>query len=352
MRLVFAGSGAFACPTLRWLAQSEHEVPFVLTQPARGSGRGRHTTRTPVAAQAAALGFEVLEVEDVNEPSVVERVAAMGARLGLVIAFGQKLGEQLLTALPGGFVNLHASLLPKFRGAAPINWAIVRGAQRTGCTVFRIVEKMDAGPILCARWTEIKPEETAGELHDRLAGIGVDAVQATLAMFEGNIIPPGEPQNHAEATHAPKLRKSDGLINWNCSARDVVNHIHGMTPWPGARSRFVSGDERWEGAVILRARVAEDPAALMGTGKPATSHQEPESQAGRETPVSVQPDASAQGDGGDDTTPVPGTIDVRRYVTTADGFVEILEIKPSSGRVMTWPEYVNGRHVKPGDVFE
>ena len=162
MRLIFLASGAFARPTLRWLAESDHDVPLVITQPARGSGRGRKLTRTPIRAMADDLGLETLEAEDVNSPETVARLRTVDAQLGVVIAFGQKLGPEVLGALPNGCVNLHASLLPKYRGAAPINWAIINGEERSGCSVFRIVERMDAGPILTPRRTYIQPEDTAG----------------------------------------------------------------------------------------------------------------------------------------------------------------------------------------------
>jgi methionyl-tRNA formyltransferase len=228
----------------------------------------------------------------------------------LVIAFGQKLGPDLLTSAQGGFINLHASLLPRYRGAAPINWALIRGEKRTGCTVFRIVERLDAGPILTSRWTAIKPEETAGDLHDRLAGVGVDAVDAALQLFGEGVIPDGDPQNEADATRAPKLKKSDGFIRFDRPVSEVVNHIAGVTPWPGAASRYESAEGRWEKVTIVRARRTE------GLSKPAIP---------------------------------PGVIDERRCIAALDGFIEILEVKPSSGRVMTWADYVNGRHVVAGD---
>jgi methionyl-tRNA formyltransferase len=256
------------------------------------------------------LGLDVLEAEDVNAPDIVARIRSVDARLGLAVAFGQKLGPQLLSAIPAGFVNLHASLLPKYRGAAPINWAILRGEARTGCTVFRVVERMDAGPILATRWTAIKLEETAGELHDRLAGIGVDAVDAALQMHEGDAIPQGTPQDESEATRAPKLTKSDGFLRFDRPAGEVARHICAMTPWPGATARYQSRDGKWEKVAISRARRAESVSAP------------------------VDP---------------PGTIDERRLVAVQDGFVEILEIRPSSGRAMTWKDFVNGRHVGAGD---
>ena len=312
MRIVFMGSGEFAVPTLRWLAQSGHETPLVVTQPARTAGRGRKVASTPVAIAARSLGLDVAEVENVNDSAVIRRIADVRAQLGLVVAFGQKIGAHLLSIPPGGFVNLHASLLPKYRGAAPINWAIARGEERTGCTVFRLVERMDAGPILSSRWTLIKPEETADELHDRLAGIGVDAVQAALALFEDTEVPKGEPQNDAEATLAPKLKKSDGFIDFRRPARDVVRHVLAMTSWPGASTTYCSKDGRWERVLLCRIRVAEDP---------------------------TRADLQA------------GALDSRLFVAARDRFIEILELKPSSGRMMTWPEYVNGRHVSAGDRF-
>jgi methionyl-tRNA formyltransferase len=312
MRIVFIGSGEFALPTLRWLAQSEHEVPLIITQPARPSGRGRKTTPTSVRTLADTLGLEVLETHEVNAPELISRLRSLDARLGLMIAFGQKLGDELLGTFPAGCINLHASLLPKYRGAAPINWAIARGEERTGCTVFRVVERMDAGPILVSRWTAIKPEETAGELHDRLAAIGVDAVGAALALYEGDALPEGTLQNEDEATTAPKLKKSDGFVRFDRPTQTVIRHIHAMTPWPGAACRFQSAEGRWEKVALTRVRKAEDPTS---------------------------------------STTTPGTIDKRRYVAALDGFVEILEIKPSSGRIMTWEDYVNGRHVAAGDSF-
>jgi len=310
MRLVFFASGEFALPTLRWLVSSDHEVPLVVTQPARGSGRGRKRTPTPVRILAEELGLEVLEAENVNEPETLARLAALEARLGLVIAFGQKLGNELLASFPAGGINSHASLLPKYRGAAPINWAIVRGEERTGVTVFRLVERMDAGPILSSRWTYLKEEESAGELHDRLAGVGVDAVQAALELFEGDACPAGTPQDDAQATLAPKLKKRDGWIDFDRPAADVLRHICGMTPWPGAAAKFEACDGRWEQVTLMRVRVAEAP----------------------ERPNQA-----------------PGEIDSRLYVATRDAFLELLELKPSSGRIMAWQDYVNGRHVVAGD---
>lgn len=313
MRIVFLASGAFALPTLRWLGQSEHEVPLVVSQPPRPRGRGRKTASTPVAAAARDLGIRVIEANDVNSAEMVAELRSHSARLGLVIAFGQKLGQEVCDCFPGGCVNLHASLLPKYRGAAPINWAIINGEERTGCTVFQIVERMDAGPIFITRGTEIQPEETTGELHDRLAGIGVDAVQAAFELFQGDESPRGKPQDDALATPAPKLKKSDGAVRFDRPAAQVVNHVHGMTPWPGASAEYQGTDGRREKVLLTRVRLAERSP----------------------TP-----------------TIAPGTVDERLFVALSDGFLEILQIKPSSGKVMSWQEFVNGRHVRAGDILQ
>jgi len=312
MKILFLASGAFALPTLRRLVGGEHEIATVVTQPSRPKGRGRKAGRTPVGAVAQDAGLSVLEVRDVNNPALVEQLRAHRATLGLVIAFGQKLGPDLLGSVPVGFINLHASLLPKYRGAAPINWAILRGEEKTGVTVFRINERMDAGAILTTRWTYIKPEETAEELHDRLAAVGVDAVDAALELFAGGNIPEGEPQDESQATRAPKLSKADGLIDFTRPAGEVVNHILGMWSWPGAAARYESADGRWEVVQLARVRLAESDEV---------------------------PDIP------------PGQIDERRYVAAGGGYIEILELKPASGKLMSWREYVNGRHVKAGDRF-
>jgi methionyl-tRNA formyltransferase len=327
MRLVLLASGAFAAPTIRWLAESEHGIALVVTQPARGSGRGRRTTPTPVKVLADERGLPVVEVENVNTREFIEKVRSLDAPLMLAIAFGQKLGPEFLAATSGGAINLHASLLPKYRGAAPINWAVVRGERETGCTVFRIVSRMDAGPILAKSSTPIEPDETAGELHDRLADLGVQTVRDALALFAGGVNPPGTPQDEAQTTLAPKLKKPDGFIDFARPARSIVDLIRGMTPWPGATARFVAASGRSEVVTIIRIHPSPDSAAP-------------------DTPL---PPPLASGDTGELQ---PGSIDDRLLVAVGDGFVRIVEIKPASGRTMSWTDFVNGRHLLLGDRFE
>lgn len=311
MRLLFFGSGEFGVPTLRNLQQN-HEIAAVVTQPDRPSGRGRKLTPTPVSEWARELGLEVMAVEDVNEPTVVRQLLDHQAELGVVLAFGQKIGPEFRDGIPGGCINAHASLLPKYRGAAPVQWALIRGERETGVTVFKLVHRMDAGPILATRRTSPKPEETADELHDRLAGIAVDAVRGALELYAADPNPPGEPQDDAAATKAPKLRKEDGFLEFAKPAVELAHFICGMWDWPGARCGFSGGREsKGEEVVIARARVAEGLAADLP----------------------------------------PGRLDSRLLLATGDGMLELLEIKPAGGRLMTWPDFVNGRHVRPGDRF-
>ncbi|MCP4589979.1 MAG: methionyl-tRNA formyltransferase [bacterium] len=313
MRLILLASGEFAVPTLRSLhAQDQYEIACVITQPDRSAGRGRRTSPTPVKHAAAELGLEVMEAPSVNDPDMIARVVERNAALGLVIAFGQKLGPALLEAFPLGCVNLHASLLPKYRGAAPFQWAVINGEERTGVTVFRLTGRMDGGAVLTKRWTYIKPEETAAELHDRLAQIGPDAVAAALEMFADGGVPEGELQDDQAATKAPKLTKQDGHITFDIPARELANRICGLWSWPGATCTYVSqSGQRSERVILARAR----PAEAGGTTLP------------------------------------PGQVDERLFVSTAEGYLELLELKPESSRLMTWPEFVNGRRVTPGDHF-
>lgn len=316
MRIVLFAAGDFAIPTLRALLDpryGRHHLALIVTQPDRGSGRGRQLKPTPVKAFAEEQGLDVICATDVNTPEMIARLADTDADLGLVIAFGQKIGPEVRNRFRHQCVNLHASLLPRYRGAAPFQWTVINGDEQAGVTVFRLVDRMDAGPIYVTRWTEPHAEERACELHDRLAAIGVDAVKATLQLLEDQPDFEPVPQDDSQATPAPKLSKQDGLIRFDQPARAVACRINGLWDWPRARCRFTnqSGDTQ-EDVTIALARVGD-----------------------------ANPPADP-----------PGTIDARRYVAAVDGYVEFLEIKPAGSRLMTMQDYVNGRHVQPGDRFE
>ncbi len=312
MRIVFCGSGQVATETLAALHGSGHELTGVLTQPPRRAGRGGAVTPTPVAHAAEALHLAAVPCPDINDPAVVERIGAARPEVIVVVDFGQKIGREVRDLAPHGAINLHASLLPALRGAAPINWAIIRGLTRTGVTTFRLVDRMDAGPILLQEAVEIGPEETAESLRDRLAALGADVVLRTLDGLDGGTLC-DEPQDEALATTAPKLTKADGRIDFADSALAIVNRIRGTWPWPGAYAAFVHDRRR-------PVRVIFAEAAAMLTAEPHRAQ--------------------------------PGTVGDDGAVQTPDGAVAIRRLKVAGKRLMDWGDFVNGYRVAPGDRFE
>jgi len=315
VRIVLFASGDFAIPTLRALtdpAHTAHEVACLVSQPDRATGRGRRRRPTPSRSAAIDLGLDTIATDDVNSPEMVDALRRFQADLGLVVAFGQKIGPQVRGLFRHECVNLHASLLPKYRGAAPFQWAVINGDERTGVTVFRLVERMDAGPIYTQRWTHIKPTERACELHDRLAAIGVDAISATLEILTDDPTHEPQPQDESQATRAPKLTKEDGHISFDMPAERLASRVCGLWDWPGARCLYLSaGEGKTERVTVALARVADNGSAAEDCG----------------------------------------VLDYRRYVATAEGYLEILEIKPDGARLMTFQDFVNGRHVSAGDRF-
>ncbi|MBW2347918.1 MAG: methionyl-tRNA formyltransferase [Deltaproteobacteria bacterium] len=311
MRVVYFGSGPFSIPAFRRLLQSPHECAAVITQPDRRAGRGKKTQPTPLASHALREGIEPIRAEDVNTPEFVDKIRSLNAHLGVVAAFGQMIKAPLREAFPGGCINLHASLLPRYRGAAPIHWAILGGEKKTGVTAFRLVDRMDAGPILVQRETMIRPDETAGELHDRLARVACDAMDATLVILEQNLDFPGEPQDESLASLAPKLFKSDGYLDFREPAERLALKCRAMWPWPGARCLYVGSGDKKEEVTIATAQAL--------------------------TPAVDAP---------------PGTLTEDLCVATSEGALRILAIKPAGKRLMAWEDFVNGRRVMAGNRFE
>ena len=233
MRIVFMGTPDFAVPSLRKLHETGHDIVLVVTQPDRPAGRGRALRSPPVKDAAVALGLPLEQHETVNTDEFVERLRALSPDVIVVAAFGQILREDILGCPPKGAVNVHASLLPQFRGVAPINWVIMTGETETGVTTMFMAKKVDAGEIILTRKTPIGDNETAGELYDRLAALGADLLIETLELVE-NGTAPRIAQDPASVTYARKLKKADGEVDWSGSAGRVRDHIRGTTPWPGA----------------------------------------------------------------------------------------------------------------------
>ena len=299
LSIIFAGSGAFGVPTYDRLANAGHRIVRVYTQPDRPAGRGKQVTPTPLGAHADRVGIPAVRTADINAEALPP------ADVMVVIAFGQKIGPAVVAHPRLGSVNLHASILPKYRGAAPINWAMLGGDPVTGNSVIRLAERMDAGAVLGQSQLTIGESETAGELHDRLAVDGAPLVLRVLAELAAGTALEVE-QDHAAATAAPKLSRQTAVIDWARPAAEVVRRINGLSPWPGCRVRLLDGDRVTAVATLLRARpggpTAAGPGVLVGGG-------------------------IAAGDG---------------------RVVELLEVKPQGGRELTPAEYRNGRPWRDG----
>ena len=238
LRIVFCGTPQFAVPTLKHLlAQPDFQILAVITQPDRPRGRGQQISIPPVKEIALAAHLPVHQPEKVRAPEIEQLLRELSPDFIVIIAYGQIIPARLLSIPKPGWINLHASLLPKYRGAAPINWAIANGETRTGLTTMRIDAGMDTGEILLQHQMEIGPAETAPELAARMSATGAPLVEETLrGLVAGTIVP--RPQNHAKGSLAPMLKKEDGRIDWSRSAQEIYNRIRGFAPWPGAYTTF------------------------------------------------------------------------------------------------------------------
>ena len=236
-RLVFFGTPDFAVPTLRALCEAGRSPVAVVSQPARPVGRGRRLQDPPVARWASNEGLPVVQPDSVRDPEFLHQMAAWRPSAAVVVAFGQIFSRQLLEIPSRGCLNLHASLLPRYRGAAPIQAAIIAGETHTGVTTMQMEEGLDSGPILLQKEAEIGWRETAGELAERLAEIGAGLMLRTLDGLEAGDLE-ARSQDSAQATLAPRLRKSDGELDWGQSARQLFNRIRGVTPWPGGTTQL------------------------------------------------------------------------------------------------------------------
>jgi methionyl-tRNA formyltransferase len=238
MRIVFCGTPSFAVPTLKHLlAQTDFEIVGLITQPDRPRGRGQEVSFSPVKEAALAANLLVHQPEKIRAPESETLLKKLAPDFVVIIAYGQIMPARLLPIPKLGWINLHASLLPKYRGAAPINWAIVNGETLTGVTTMRIDAGMDTGEMLLQREIEIGARETAPELAARMAESGAPLMAETLRGLAAGTIAP-KPQNHAEASYAPMLKKEDGRIDWRLPAMEIYNRMRGFAPWPGAYTTF------------------------------------------------------------------------------------------------------------------
>ena len=312
MKVIYLGSGEFGLECLDALARSGYSLQFIVTQPPHPAGRGRKPTPTPVACWADSNSIPFIEIDDVNSPPTIEKIAEYQPDLIVVIAFGQKIGNELIKLPPKGSINVHASLLPKYRGAAPINWAIINGEKQTGISIIALAEIMDAGNILAQSKTDIGADETAGQLHDRLAKMAATLLLKTIDdIADGTAVYTS--QEHSRATLASKLKKSDGFLDFNEPAELLQRKMRGFWPWPGASAMYVS--KKTEKSLRVTIAMAE----VVETSKPAHLPS--------------------------------GTLDESLNVICGQRALKITKIKPTGSHLMQFKDFVNGQHTQPGDLF-
>lgn len=312
LRVVFFGTPAFAVPTLDALLVSSHEVVAVVTQPDRPRGRGQKTTDAPVKARAREAARPVLQPPSIKDARFLATIEALDADLGVVVAYGKILTDAVLTTPRLGMVNVHASLLPRYRGAAPIHRAIIAGETETGVTIMRIVRALDAGPMLARARRPIGPEETSEDLERDLATIGASLLVSTIDRLSGGGLVE-TPQDEALATYAARLTKRDGIIDWSRPAPAVHDLIRGLHPWPHAYT-FRDGKR----LIVLGSSVTPDTPTASAATEPGTV-------------------VSAVGD------------DLR--VACGSGTLRIRQLQAEGSRPMSAREFVTGHRLTSGDRF-
>jgi methionyl-tRNA formyltransferase len=272
MKLIFCGTPKFAVPALERLTSPPFEIELVLTNPDEPSGRGYELKASPVKQVALDCRLPVFQPHKLKTPFSRAFLSQYRPDAVVVVAYGHILPGWMIALPRLGCINLHASLLPKYRGAAPINWAIIRGEQQTGVTTMKIDAGLDTGDILLAREMEIRSDDTTETLGERLSLMGAELMAETLERLERGDIKP-QPQDHAQATLAPILKKEDGLINWRLSAEEIERRVRGLCPWPGAFTTFRGkGLQVWKAAVSPMQASAMEPGTLLGeSGRPLVS---------------------------------------------------------------------------------
>ena len=314
MKIAFFGTPAFAVPSLERLAAAGERVVLAVTQPDRPRGRGQRLQPSPVKTAARNLGIPLMQPERAREPGLATRLAASDADLGVVVAYGQILPDAVLAAPQHGVVNVHASLLPRYRGAAPIQRAVIEGERETGITMIRLVRELDAGPMLASASRPIAEHETSADVERDLAAMGADLLVDTVrAIAAGRAR--GQPQDHAMATYAPRLTREDGRIDWTRPAGTVHDLVRGLHPWPPAFT-FLDGSR------YLIRRTTPESAPLPGAA-PA---------------------------------PLPGAVleargDRLRVACGAGTVLSILEIQPEGRRAQSARDFLAGRRIASRAVF-
>jgi methionyl-tRNA formyltransferase len=338
LRLVMMGTGTFGEPTFEALIAGPHQVVGLVTQPDRPVGQERGSSRQigrSLKNLALAKGIPVFQPENLNTPEAVEQLQRLQPDLLVVAAFGQILSRAVLAVARLGGINVHASLLPKYRGAAPVAWAIYHGETQTGVTIIRMSVSLDAGDVLAQEAIDILPEETAGALEARLAPLGTClALRALDEIARGTV--QGLKQDPAQATRAPKLKKEDGLIDWTRSPEQVGCQIRAMQPWPTAYTFLHQAGKKPMRVIIQRSSVIIFALGVVppGPGTPGVAVELPPGSGRIQVATGVQHGAGFKTSFG-----------------PAQRFLEVLELQPAGKKRMSAAEFLRGHPLKPGDHF-
>ena len=318
MNVIFMGTPEFAVPSLSSLAKSRYNVVAVVTQPDRPKGRSKRPCPSPVKIKALELGWEILQPANVNDESVIKQLKRYAPDFIVVVAFGQLLSSRIIDIPRFKCINIHSSLLPKYRGAAPINWAIIKGETMSGVTSMVMTIKMDAGDIIAQKSASISPDENAGELEKRLSFMGAELLLETLDSIATETAR-YKKQDEEKVTFAPKLKKEDGLISWSEKTREIHNRIRGVTPLPGAYAFYNKNNlpETRKRIILLKTRIHE----------------------GCRTQESI----------------IPGTVVETAtcgiHVATLDGSICITQLQPEGKRAMDAQDFIRGYKVASQDIF-
>lgn len=310
------GTPDFAVPSLKSLIESKYNVATVITQTDKPKGRKSQPCAPPVKNVALDLGLKIVQPENVNDEIIIEKLKEINPDIITVVAFGQKISSEILNLPRYKCINIHASLLPKYRGAAPVNWVLINGEEETGVTSIILQEKMDAGKMIMQKSIRIGPDETAGELENRLSILGAEILIDSLKQIKTGVAK-YTPQDEKLATYAPKLKKKDGLINWNQTTEEIHNFVRGMNPRPTAQTTLIRNASK-ERILILK----------------------------------IERDTSP----GTETNNIPGTImDISgRGIKTAvkNGCIWIKELKPEGKQSMSAVAFSRGHDVKVDYLFQ
>ena len=328
MRLIMFGTGPFAVPTFESLLDSDHEVLPLVTRPIADSGKRRKTSENPTRDAGQKAGLQILDPPDVNQPDSVAKLIELDADLFVVCDYGQILSKDCLSAAKLGGINLHGSLLPKYRGAAPINWAIYNGDPVTGITIIHMTPKLDGGPCLAKSETEILPTETTETIEPRLAQLGVAPVHEAISMLAAwdGVSEIGEKQDRKLATKAPRLKKTDGQIDWSRSAIEITNQIRAFQPWPGSYTNWNSEKLKQPMRLILHRTSVVQSAGATSAGA--------EFKPGQVVSTLAQE-----------------TNQLELIVATGDGLISIEDIQPAGKRKMPVADFLRGKPPEIGDLF-